>query len=59
MIKSKHSQSTMPNYKKNDKKGREEEWTWDETPEAKSAIANLHKQISDLEAQAPDYGVGK
>ncbi len=49
----------MPNYKKNDKKGRQEEWTWDETPEAKEAIANLHKQISDLEAKAPDYGVGK
>lgn len=59
MIKSKHPQSTMPKYKKNDKKGREEEWTWGETPESKEAIANLHKQISALEAQAPDYGVGK
>lgn len=59
MIKSKHPQSTMPNYKKNDKKGREETWEWELTPEAKEAIANLHKQISALEAQAPDYGVGK
>ena len=51
-------------FKKIDSKGREEEWTWDETPEATAAIANLHEtirlnKISQLELKAPDYGVGK
>jgi hypothetical protein len=45
--------------KKKDSKGREEEWTWEETPEAKAAIAKLHNTISKLEMTAPDYGVGK
>ena len=49
----------MPSFKKTDKKGREEEWTWEETPESKAAIAKLHATIQKLEAQAPDYGVGK
>tara|TARA_B100000035_G_C20880031_1_gene500131 strand:- start:679 stop:819 length:141 start_codon:yes stop_codon:yes gene_type:complete len=34
-------------------------WEWEETPEAKAAIAKLHKTISELEKKAPDYGVGK
>ena len=50
--------------KKTDSKGREEEWTWEETPEATAAIAQLHEtirlnKISQLELKAPDYGVGK
>jgi len=44
---------------KKDSKGREEEWSWEETPEAKAAIAELHKTISKLEMTASDYGVGK
>lgn len=51
-------------FKKTDSKGREEEWNWDETPEATAAIAKLHEtirlnKISQLELKAPDYGVGK
>ena len=51
-------------FKKTDSKGREEEWIWDETPEATAAIAQLHEtirlnKISQLELKAPDYGVGK
>ena len=34
-------------------------WEWEETPEAKEAVEKLHKTISKLESQAPDYGVGK
>ena len=46
-------------YKKTDKKGREETWEWEETPEMTAAIARLHDTIRKLEAEAPDYGVGK
>tara|TARA_B100001063_G_C16303430_1_gene329481 strand:+ start:357 stop:506 length:150 start_codon:yes stop_codon:yes gene_type:complete len=49
----------MPSFNKTDKKGREEEWTWEETPETKEAIAKLQQTIRDLELKAPDYGVGK
>lgn len=34
-------------------------WEWDETPEVREAVAQLHKTISRLEAECPDYGVGK
>ena len=46
-------------YKKSDKKGREETWEWEETPEMTAAVARLHETIRKLEAEAPDYGVGK
>ncbi len=49
----------MPKKEKKDSKGRKKEWSWEETPESKAAIAKLHKTISDLELKAPDYGVGK
>jgi len=32
---------------------------WEETSEAKAAIAKLHKTVAELELKAPDYGVGK
>ena len=40
-------------------------WEWDETPEAKAAIAKLHQNATErlhadirkLELKAPDYGV--
>ena len=34
-------------------------WEWEETLEATEAIAQLHKTIARLEAECPDYGVGK
>ena len=34
-------------------------WNWDETPEVIKAVEQLHKTIRELEAKAPDYGVGK
>ena len=42
-------------------------WEWDETPEVKAAIENLHQNATErlhadirkLELKAPDYGVGK
>ena len=49
----------MPKKEKKDSKGRKEEWSWEETPETKAAIARLHDTISKLELEAPDYGVGK
>ena len=39
-----------------------ETWEWEETPEVAAALKKLHANtqiISDLEKQAPDYGVGK
>ena len=34
---------TKKSFKKTDKKGREEEWTWVDTPEATEAIKQLHE----------------
>ena len=50
---------TKKTYKKVDSKGRQEEWSWEETPETTAAMKKLHNSISKLELQAPDYGVGK
>ncbi len=44
---------------KTDKKGREETWEWEETPEVTEAVKRLHETIRKLESEAPDYGVGK
>ena len=51
----------MPKRKreKKDSKGRKEEWSWEETPEVTAAVARLHETIRKLEAESPDYGVGK
>tara|TARA_B100000073_G_scaffold321057_1_gene301241 strand:- start:114 stop:269 length:156 start_codon:yes stop_codon:yes gene_type:complete len=46
-------------HKKTDKKGREETWEWEETPEVTEAVARLHQTIRDLESKTDDYGVGK
>ena len=32
---------------------------WEETEETRKAVEELHKTIRRLEAEAPDYGVGK
>ena len=50
---------TKKQFKKTDKKGREETWEWEETPEMSEAVKRLHKTICELEKKAPDYGVGK
>tara|TARA_B100001059_G_C17575962_1_gene447425 strand:- start:208 stop:381 length:174 start_codon:yes stop_codon:yes gene_type:complete len=56
---------TKKNFNKKDKKGREETWEWEETPETIEALKKLnaterlHDTIRKLEAKAPDYGVGK
>ena len=50
---------TKKEFKKTDSKGREEIWEWDETEEMRKAVEKLHKTIRELEAKAPDYGVGK
>ena len=34
-------------------------WEWEETPEVEAAVDKLHETISKLEAECPDYGVGK
>ena len=34
---------TLKTFNKKDKKGREETWEWDETPESVAAIEQLHK----------------
>ena len=56
----------MPKKVKKDSKGREEEWSWEETPETIEALKKLHatkrlhEDIRKAEAEAaPDYGVGK
>jgi len=46
-------------FKKTDKKGREETWEWEETSEVTKAVAKLHETIRRLESEASDYGVGK
>ena len=33
-------------YKKTDSKGREEEWSWEETPEVVAAVKQLHATIA-------------
>lgn len=43
---------TKKSFTKTDKKGREETWEWEETPEVIEAIRKL-------EENASDYGVGK
>ena len=32
---------------------------WEETEETRKVVEELHKTIRRLEAEAPDYGVGK
>ena len=32
---------------------------WEETEEVRKAVEKLHQAIRELEAKAPDYGVGK
>ena len=32
---------------------------WEETEETRKAVEQLHNTIKQLEAKAPDYGVGK
>ena len=32
---------------------------WEETEETRKAVEELHQTIRELEAKAPDYGVGK
>ena len=50
----------MPEIKKTDKKGREETWQWDESPETAEALKKLHEStIRRLEIEAGEYGVGK
>ena len=34
-------------------------WEWEETEEMRKAVERLHADIRKLEAEAPDYGVGK
>lgn len=36
---------TKKSKKKTDKKGREETWEWEETPELTAAVARLHETI--------------
>ena len=36
----------MPKKVKKDSKGREEEWSWEETPETIEALKKLHNQTS-------------
>ena len=36
-----------------------ETWEWEETEETRKAVEKLHQTIRELEAKAPDYGVGK
>ena len=36
---------TKKSFTKTDKKGREETWEWEETPEVRAAIERLHKDM--------------
>jgi len=40
---------TQKKFTKTDKKGREETWEWDETPESVAAIEQLHKNAEATE----------
>ena len=37
---------TLRTHKKVDSKGREEEWSWEETPEVVAAVKQLHATIA-------------
>jgi|TARA_B100000131_G_scaffold37180_1_gene33802 hypothetical protein len=37
---------TKKQFKKTDKKGREETWEWEETPEVRAALDKLHKRVT-------------
>jgi len=34
-------------------------WEWEQTPKEEKEIEKKEKTISELESEAPDYGVGK
>tara|TARA_B100000287_G_scaffold207855_2_gene196139 strand:+ start:2297 stop:2482 length:186 start_codon:yes stop_codon:yes gene_type:complete len=40
----------LKSYTKVDKKGREETWEWDETPELLAALEKLHRSSEDVQA---------
>ncbi len=48
----------MGTFKKTDKKGREEEWSWDETPETTAAIKQLHEGIRLRKLKEQDDALG-
>tara|TARA_Y200000002_G_scaffold161268_1_gene133207 strand:+ start:1744 stop:1893 length:150 start_codon:yes stop_codon:yes gene_type:complete len=41
-MKLRESETVKKTFKKIDKKGREEEWSWEETPEVRKALEVLH-----------------
>jgi hypothetical protein len=41
---------TKKQFKKIDKKGREETWEWEETPEVKEALDRLHNNLREAKA---------
>ena len=45
--------------KKSKKNSKGDTWEWEETEEMRKAVERLHTDIRKLEAEAPDYGVGK
>ena len=45
--------------KKLKKNSKGDTFEWEETPEVTAAVAKLHETIRRLEAECPDYGVGK
>jgi len=45
--------------KKTKKNSKGDTFEWEETEEMRKAVGELHKTISKLEEEAPDYGVGK
>ena len=48
----------MGTFKKTDSKGREEEWTWVDTPEANEAIKRLHEGIRLRKLKEQDDALG-
>ncbi len=45
--------------KKSKKNSKGDTFEWEETSEVTAAVAKLHETIRRLEAECPDYGVGK
>ena len=45
------SDNVKKSFKKKDKKGREETWEWEETPEVKKALEKLHANKGQTEEQ--------
>ena len=58
-MKLKKSETVKKSWTKIDKKGREETWEWEETPEVRKALEVLHAHKGQTEEQRVPTGMGQ